>query len=240
MKKSPNVPSTIYGKLKKPNKLTPYYSRAEIDYQGALTGRKLELLWVDDLVDAFFLHIQGSGIVSLPNGKQIQINFNGKNGHPYHSIGRYMIRKGYLKKGEASMQSIKKYLREHPERQQQILSRNPSYIFFRAVKEGPLGALEVPLTPYRSIATDLKYFPPGSLAIIKVPKPIFDINNEIVDWKSSYHLVLNQDTGSAIKGPYRVDLFTGFGEKSELVAGQMTTHGELYLLAPKKKDGELL
>ena len=226
------LPATIRGRVVE-DKILPYYSREEIDYKDALKDRQLELLWVEDPIDAFFLHIQGSGIVTLDSGEKVRVNYADKNGQPYRAIGRLLVEQGILSKENVSMQSIKSFLRNNPGKAREVFTYNPSYIFFREVKEGPIGSLGVPLTPNRSIATDKSLFPQGALAFIKTEKPVFNESARIIGWKKYSRFVLNQDTGGAIKGTAKVDLFTGYGPESEQVAGVMKQSGDLYFLIKK-------
>ena len=212
----------------------PYFTRADIEERGALAGRNLELIWVDDPIEIFFLHIQGSGKIRLPDGNFIQVSFAQSNGRPYRSIGRYLLDKGKMTTGEMSHQSLKRYLKEHPEELSDILNYNESYVFFRIVENGPVGALGLTLTSGRSIATDLDVFPRGALAFIRMRKPVFEKDGNIKSWEAFSRFVLNQDTGGVIKGPGRVDLFCGTGSAAEMLAGSLKETGELYFLVKKK------
>ncbi|MEA1971012.1 MAG: MltA domain-containing protein [Thermodesulfobacteriota bacterium] len=215
-------------------KAVPYYTRGDIDIKGSLEGRGLELFWFSDSVDIFFLQIQGSGVVNLPDGDLVQVSYDQCNGHPYRSVGRMLVEQGKMSLEEVSLKGIKRYLREHPEEMLDILSCNESYVFFRIVEEGPVGSLNVPVTPGRSIATDARMFPRGALAFIKVKKPVIDEYGNIVSWVPFSRFVLNQDAGGAIKGPGRVDLFCGRGNNAEIMAGHLKEEGELYFLVKKK------
>jgi len=223
----------IVGRLKN-GEVIPYFTRADIEEAGSLRGKNLELVWVNDPVDLFFMHIQGSGKIRLPDGRFIQVSYAQKNGRPYRSIGRYLIDKDKLSDTEMTHQTLKKYLREHHEERSDILNHNESYIFFRVVENGPIGALGFTLTAGRSIATDLDLFPKGGLAIIRLRKPVVDERGSIKTWESFSRFVLNQDTGGVIKGPGRVDLFCGSGSNAEMVAGSLKEKGELYFLVKKK------
>lgn len=226
----------IVGRLKG-KEVIPHFSRAEIDGNPSpLAGRNLELLWVDDPITLFFLHIQGSGKIRLPDGNFVQISYEQYNGHPYRSIARYLLDKGKLTPAEVTHQNLKKYLRNNPDELSDILNFNESYVFFRFVEKGPIGALGLTLTSGRSIATDLDLFPKGALAFIRLRKPLFDENGNIKKWESFSRFVLNQDTGGVIKGPGRVDLFCGTGDDAELIAGSLKERGELYFLV-KKSSG---
>lgn len=210
--------------------LIPYYSRDEIDFGHALEGKNLEIAWLKDPVDVLFLQIQGSGRLLLPSGNTIQVGYAACNGHPYRSIGRYMIEKGYIDKEHISMQKIREFLHLHPELIAKIFRTNPSYVFFRMLDEGPLGSIGVPLTPGRSIALDNRLFPEGALGFITSEKPLLDSSGEIKKWVPFSRFVLNQDTGGAIKGPGRADIFWGSGHYAEVAAGHMKHKGKLYIL----------
>ncbi len=214
--------------------LLPYYSREEIDGVGVLENRGLEIAWFADPVDIFFLHIQGSGMICLPDGECFLVSYAQSNGRSYRSIGRLLIDSGKASRENMSMQGIKKYLREHPEETRDILNYNESYVFFRTVEEGPVGSIGVALTGGRSIATDQTIFPRGALAFVKTRKPLIAPGGEIRSWAPFSRFVLNQDTGGAITGPGRVDLFCGKGRDAEIMAGHLREEGELYFLILKQ------
>ncbi|MGH7928760.1 MAG: murein transglycosylase A [Candidatus Binatia bacterium] len=214
-------------------KLIPYYSRAEIDHQGVLRGRGYEIAWAKDPVDIFFLHIQGSGILQFPNGRRVQVGYAGQNGLPYRSIGRLLIDQGKIPREEMSMQRLRRYLAEHPAQRDQIMAHNESYVFFRFLSQGPLGSLDVPVTAGRSIATDSRLFPKGALAFIYSERPVLDAAGRLLGWTPFLRFVLNQDTGGAIRGPQRVDLFFGADARAAAEAGYMNSRGKLYFLALK-------
>lgn len=225
----------IVGRLKN-GELVPYYTRKEIEEGRVLRGKAPELAWVKDPVELFFLHIQGSGKIVLTDGTLLHISYANSNGRPYRSIGKYLLEKGKIPQGELTHSALKKYLREHPEELMDILNVNESYVFFRVVEQGPVGALGFPLTAGRSIATDLDLFPRGALAFIRLRKPIFDADGNIKEWKPFSRFVLNHDTGGVIKGPRRVDLFCGTGREGEMLAGSLKENGELYFLVKKRKN----
>lgn len=210
--------------------VVPYYARQDIEQKGVLQGKAKQLAWVKDRVDLFFLQIQGSGKIYLNNGQIINVHYDTSNGQPYRSIGNLLIEKGKIPKKQMSMQKIRAYLREHPEEVEAILNYNPSYVFFKLEKDGPFGCLGVKLTPGRSIATDKEIFPLAALAFIETKKPLIDGNGQILTWTDCKRFVLNHDTGGAIKGPGRVDLFWGNGTYAEAAAGSMQHPGNLYLL----------
>lgn len=216
-------------------KVLPYYSREEIDQKKTLNGKNLEMLWCRDLVDIYFLQIQGSGKADLGDGNIVSILYDGQNGRQYKSLGKSLIDKGAIAKENMSMPAIREYLRSHPDAVVPLLNQNPSYVFFRMDMGPSLGNINVPLTPGRSIATDSKLLPKGALAFIETQKPVIE-NGAVKEWKPFARFVLNQDTGGAIKGPGRVDLFWGQGAEAELSAGYMQQEGKLYFLVRKNKQ----
>lgn len=201
----------------------PYFSRRQIDYENKLSGKNLELMWVDDDVDLFFMQIQGSGSIQLPDGKSTYAGYADKNGNPYRAIGKVMIDRGLVSKENVSMFALKQKLREREDLKAEILASNPSYVFFRILDTKPVGSFGVPLTGKYSIATDTKLFPQGSLALITIGS-------------IPSQLVLNQDTGGAIRGPGRVDYFCGEGKEAEQEASGLKRLGSLVFLAPKSTE----
>lgn len=209
------------------NKTLPFYSRAEID--GPTQPLKgSELLWVDNSDDAFFLHIQGSGLVELPNGEIIGVSYADQNGHPYRAIGRDLVAMGAISKQNISLQSIKAWLTDNPTKASALKNKNPSYIFFIArtdVEQGPRGSLNVPLTAERSVAVDR--------SIIALGTPIW-LSTQLPLSQAPYQrLVLAQDTGGAINGPIRADVFFGRGARAKTLAGNMKQEGSIFVLLPK-------
>ncbi len=209
------------------NKVVPYFNRAEIE-AGAAPLRGKELVWVDDAVDLFFLQIQGSGRVKLENGETLRIGYADQNGHPYRSIGKWLVEKGELTLDKASMQGIKDWGRRNPERLPELLNANPSYVFFRELPNhlpGPLGALGVPLSAERSIAIDPRGTPLGAPVWLATTRP----NSS----DSLNRLMLAQDTGGAIRGNVRADFFWGFGDEAGKQAGGMKQKGRMWVLLPR-------
>ena len=211
------------------NKVIPYYPRADIisreqDYADRV------LLWVDDPVELFFLQIQGSGRVKLPDGKLVRIGYADQNGHPYRSVGRVLIDRGELQPDQASMQGIQAWARANPSKLDEVLNANPSYVFFREVPSngnenaGPQGALGVPLTPGRSIAVDPRHVPLGAPVFLSTTQP-----NSSAPLR---RLTLAQDTGGAIRGVVRADFFWGFGPDAGSQAGRMKQQGQMWVLLP--------
>ena len=206
--------------------LVPIESRAKIE-GGALAGRGLEILWVDDPIDAFFLHVQGSGRVIMEDGRVVRLGFAGRNGHSYRAIGRDLVERRAISKDRISMQSIRAWLKAHPRQGAQLMATNPSFIFFRVMAGGATkGAQGVALTPGRSLAVDRRFIPFG------VPVWL-DTTDPLAPSRPLRRLVVAQDTGSAIKGPVRGDLFWGFGTAAAARAGPMKQRGRYYLLLPK-------
>ena len=213
-------------------KFVPYYSRREIDIDGALQRKNLELIWVSDPVELFSLHIQGSGKIKLENGTILTVGFAQTNGRPFRSVTKFMLEGGKIKSSEASYRHL--FLKGKSEREiYEVLNYNERYTFFRFLDKEPVGSLGEPVTPNRTIATDPDFFPEGALAFIRLRKPVFDTEGNIKERVNFSRFVLNQDKGSAIEGPGRVDIFCGFGTKAEYTAGTLKEKGELYLLLKK-------
>lgn len=217
---------TLRGRLDG-NQVVPFYSRAEIDGgDGSSFLSGLEIVWVDSAVDLFFLHIQGSGRVKLTDGRILSVGYVDQNGHPYVSIGLHLIKRGELKAEEVSLYTIKNWLAAHPEEAEQVLHSNPSYIFFTVRDQklsGPIGSLGVPLTAERSMAIDKNYIELGSLVWVDTTLP--------GEQPRPYQrLMAAQDTGGAINGVVRADIFFGRGDRAQALAGTMKQSGRLYVL----------
>ena len=210
--------------------IVPYHDRQAIDTGDILRQKSKPLVWIKDPIDLFFLQIQGSGKVILENGDALYLHYHITNGRPYRSIGKLLIKKNKISKDEMSMQKIREYLTGHPSEMREIFNYNPSYVFFKFEKKGPLGSLNVKLSPHRSIATDRRLFPKSALAFINTQKPLIDGNGKIKNWSAFSRFVLNQDTGGAIRGPGRADLFFGCTPDAEVGAGHMQHAGSLYFL----------
>jgi membrane-bound lytic murein transglycosylase A len=206
-------------------RLVPYPTRADIA-RGALAGAGAELCFVDSALDAFFLEIQGSGIVRFPDGTSRVVTYAGKNGHRYEAIGAELVRRGALRREELSMQSIRAWLLANPGEQERVLAANPSYVFFRW-SEHPLGALGVPVTPDRTIAADARVFPKAALAFVETERPA-DASGTA--FRPFSRFVLDQDAGGAIRTSARIDLYFGSGAYAEAAAGRMKQPGRLYYL----------
>ena len=211
--------------------LVPYYDRKTIENREIFKGNALA--WVSDPVDLFFLHIQGSGKIMLDHGKTLNVHYHTTNGHPYRSIGKVLIDQGKIPKSEISMQAIRAYLKSHPQDRETVLNTNLSYVFFKIETDGPLGNLNVPLTPGRSIAVDKKIFPLAALMYIQTQKPAMTEAGQLGSWEEFGRFALNQDTGGAITGPGRADVFWGNGPYAELAAGHLQHRGNMYFLILK-------
>jgi peptidoglycan lytic transglycosylase A len=219
----------IVGRLKG-NTVVPYADRRAIEVDRHFADKAQVIAWVDDRIDLFFLQIQGSGRIYLKNGECLRVHYNGANGQPYRSIGRLLIDQGKIPAEEMSMQRIKAYLEAHPAEVDDVLDYNPSYVFFKTETSGPLGALGVGLTPGRSVAVDRRVFPMAAPAFLQTSIPVVDGSGRIDRWMVFSAFVLNQDTGGAIKGPGRVDIFWGNGPYAKIAAGNMQQYGKFYLL----------
>jgi membrane-bound lytic murein transglycosylase A len=213
--------------------VVPYYDRSEIETEGVLEDKAGVLAWAEDPVDVFFLQIQGSGKVQLDNGELFNVHYQTTNGRPYRSIGKLLIDEEKISVADMSMQKIREYLHNHPDEIDAVLNYNPSYVFFKIEPNGPLGNINVKLTPGRSIALDRRIFPPAALAFIETEKPLIDDAGQIQSWQRFSRFALNQDTGGAIRGPGRADLFWGNGSYAEIAAGHLKHTGKLYFLVLK-------
>lgn len=208
------------------NKLVPYPARKDIEAGNGFKGRPIA--WAEDPVDLFFLQIQGSGRIELPDGTHMRVGYADQNGHPYQSIGKLLVERGELLLEQASMQGIKDWGIRNPDKLSALLASNPSYVFFRELPNGltgPLGALGVPLTGGRSIAIDPRFIPLGA--------PVFLATTQPNSTEPLNKLVMAQDTGSAIRGGVRADFFWGFGEAAGELAGRMKQSGRMWVLLPK-------
>jgi len=210
------------------NRVVPYHDRAQLHDNPELL-RGAEILWVDSLVDLFFLHVQGSGRVQLNDGTTVAVGYAQQNGHPYQSIGRVLIDMGELDRDEVTLFTIREWLQANPDRLNEVLAKNPSYVFF-ALKDdsadGPVGSLNVALTPARSVAVDRSVIPLGAPVWLQTTLP--DERRSPFD-----RLMLAQDTGGAIKGHVRADVFWGRGDEAETLAGLMKQQGRLFVLLPR-------
>ncbi len=219
----------VIGQVHK-NQLLPYHARKDIN-SGALKDNAEVIVWVDNPVDRQFLEIQGSGIVELEDGQRINVGYAGENGQPYTSLAKILIDKGVMTKDNASMQGIKRYLESHPEEKKKILNQNKSFVFFeKTVQNEAYGAQGIALTPGYSLAIDRKYVPMGAPVWLDTSSPGLHSDSE----NTLQRLMIAQDTGGAIKGAVRGDVYWGAGEKATYIAGHMKNKGHYWLLLPKQ------
>ncbi len=210
-------------------RVVPYWTRAQID-RGALAGRGLEILWLHDPVDLFFLQVQGSGRIRLPSGQIVRLGYNGRNGQPYVPLGRLLVAQKQLGADAVSMQSIRAWLAAHPTEAGPLMQQNPNYVFFRvlddvAPNQGPPGALGVTLTPLRSAAVDRAFLPLGVPMFVDTTHP---------DGSPLDRLLLAQDLGTDVAGPVRADLFFGWNDGAARDAGGMHAGGRIVVLLPRQ------
>jgi membrane-bound lytic murein transglycosylase A len=208
----------------------PYFTRAEIE-SGALKGKGLELLYLTDSVEIFFMQIQGSGRINLTDGTTVRVHYDGKNGHPYSSIGRYLIDKAIVAADRMSMSALATWLRADVERGKQVMWQNNSYVFFREIKDdvgSPLGAMRVPLTPERSLAIDTTFHALGTPIYVSAPTM-----KHVPNVSALNRLMVAQDVGSAIRGAERGDIYFGSGDAAAKVAGGTMHPGRFFVLVPK-------
>ncbi len=222
----------IAGSVKN-GRLVPFESRADIE-EGALAGRDLEVLWVDSAVDAYFLHVQGSGRVQMPDGSLLGIGYAAQNGHANQLIGRHLIEIGAIPREEMSGQAIRAWLAANPDEVLPVLKTDPSFVFFRELKDGvgPYGSANVVLTPGHSLAVDRKHLPLHAPVWLSASHP--DPNDPAISDVPFNRLMVAQDTGGAINGEIRGDVFWGFGDAPEEIAGRMANKGRYWLLLPTK------
>ena len=223
---------SIIGEVKD-GEFVPYKDREDID-KGGLDNQKLEMVWLKDATDAFFMHIQGSGVIRYENGDQQLFGYAGKNGRAYHAIGKFLIQSGEISRQDMSMQAIRAWIDDNPLQAKALMWKNPSYVFFRALENtGPVGAMNVELTAGRSLAIDRAYVPLGM--------PVWlDLKPSGEEAAPLRRLVIAQDTGGAIKGRVRADVYWGIGDEAGQRAGPMKDLGRYYFLLPKDLAKRLL
>ena len=217
----------------------PYFSRREIE-TGALSGKGLEIVWLKHWEDAYFIHIQGSGRILLPDGSAVRLAYAAKSGLPYTAIGGVLINRGILTKESNSMQSIREWMRNNPADARELMWQNQSFVFFREVEVadpalGALGAQQVSLTPHRSLAVDRANWMLGTPVWLDTTTPLQSTGGA----KTFRHLMIAQDTGSAIKGMARGDVYWGWGDEAALIAGHMKSPGTMTVLLPKSVSARL-
>jgi len=214
-------------------RLLPYPERREIRESGRLRGR--EIAWARDLVDLFFVEVQGSGALQLPDGSEIRIGYAGANGRQYRSIGKLLIDEGAIPRERMSMQALRSWLRDHPEEIHRILDYNESQVFFRRLDGPPVGSLGIAVTPGRSVAADHSLLPAGALGFLLSEVPGTGPSGETIAERPLRRFVFNHDTGGAIRGADRADFFWGRGDEAAMRAGLMKQPGRLYFLVPRSR-----
>jgi membrane-bound lytic murein transglycosylase A len=230
LKQVVGIPSQVRGRLKN-KQLVPYLSRAEINSGHESLNQKARILaWVDDPIELFFMHIQGSGKIILPNKKYLELGYSNSNGWPYRAIGAYLISNGHIKPENMSKHAIVDFLRNNQELVPEILNYNPSFVFFQPKPEGTYGALNQPLVAGHSLASDHSVYPAAAPLIINIKSSV-----TVPEIK---RLTFNQDVGGAIKGPGRFDLFCGEGPEAEQLAGYLKNRGQVTLLVPRSSFKE--
>jgi membrane-bound lytic murein transglycosylase A len=225
--------TVLMARVNENNEVVPYYSRKEINEHGNFHTLAEPLVWLSDRTDRFFLEIQGSGRVVLKQGGIMRVHYHTKNGHAYRPIGKYLIDAGEIPREEMSMQAIRRWLTANPHRVDEVFNTNPSFVFFKVEQGGPYGSLGVELTPMRSIATDSSLFPRAGLCFISTQAPRREGESPPDAWEPFTGFVLNQDTGGAIRGAGRADLFCGSDDHAEYAAGHMKHPGRLFFLVLK-------
>lgn len=219
-------PRVLQGRVRD-GRLVPYYTRGEIE-RGALAGRGFELAWVEDPVEHYFLHVQGSALLEFEDGVKLQLSYASTNGHPYVSLGKVLTEQGKLSRTAVSLREIKDYLRAHPEEQAYLLALNPRYLFFRGVVAGPVGSCEVPLTAGRSVAADPDVYPHGTIGFLFIQA------DSMAASRGYRRMVFLQDRGTTVSGPARLDVYWGTGEVAQAVAESLRQRGVLYLFLPRQ------
>jgi len=219
----------IVGRIEK-GKVVPFYNRAAIN-KGALRHQAPVLVWVNSHIDRLFLEIQGSGVVKLPNGEKLYLGYEAENGATYTPIGKVLVNRGVLTKEKASMQSIRAYLEAHPDKIESIINENSSFVFFRVLQHSAaMGAQGIELTAGYSLAVDRKWIPLGTPLWLSTTHPDAESDEQHL----LQRLMIAQDTGGAIRGQVRGDVFWGYGKKATNIAGLMKNEGHYWLLLPKQ------
>jgi len=223
----------LYARPKDLKRGSPYLTKKQIDIDRELSGKGLEFIWVDSYLMAHIIHVQGTAVIKLPSGKKINIGYHGDNGRPYTSIIKKIINDGYIKKKDISLKALEDFFKNNPTLEKKYITMNDRYIFFKEIQGGPYGSLGIEVTPKRSLAThkfqNTEYlFPPCGIAFVDCNLPIIDGNRVAYDRATFF--AINQDTGSAITGAGRADIYFGVGDRAKQYAGYTHTEGKLYYL----------
>ncbi len=231
-RRTQDTKTAITGRYDENKVLVDYWSREEIETKGHLRG--YEMAYFRDPFDAFLLHVQGSGKIRLPDGSMKSVGFAASNGRTYNSIGKLLVDSGIMPLEEVTIPAIRQYLNEHPHHLQRTLHHNPRYIFFSwSDNRGPRGSSGEVLTPGRSVAIDTSSLPMGSTGYITSQRPVTNSNNEVTGWTPMARFVFPQDSGAAIKGSGRLDMFWGHGDYARIAANHMKEKGKLFFLVKK-------
>lgn len=224
---------TPVGRRTESGEIVPYYTRREIEVKQLLAGKGLELVWLKDPLEAFIIHVQGSARIELPDGSMMSVGYAGKTDRPYTSLGLSLVADNKIPEDKLSLQAIMDYFDKYPHELKSYMYKNESYVFFTERDGGPYGSLNVPVIPYRSIATDKAVFPRGLLAYVTTDVPRMQTKDKVT-MEPFYSFVLDQDTGGAIRSAGRCDIFMGIGPEALLLAGRTRAEGKLYYLAVKE------
>ena len=232
-RKNKNAGTAQIGRITPDGSFLPFWSRKEIEQNNRISGN--ELVYLRDPLDAYLLHVQGSGRIRLADGTTRAVHFAGSNGLAYSSLGRLFVEENIMPVSDVSIPSIRNHFIEHPEQMERMLHNNPRYIFFKwGGDEGPRGSLGTVLTPGRSVAIDHSVFPAGVIGYLISRRPLLHPDGSIDQWQQFSRFVLPQDSGSAIKGAGRIDLFWGAGHYAETAANHMKENGQFYFLIKKQ------
>jgi membrane-bound lytic murein transglycosylase A len=222
------ISGEVFGRKMPDGSTQPYPKRGEIEQTGMLNGQ--ELAWLKDRFDAYIVHIQGSGKLRLPDGRMMEVGYAGNNGYTPVSVALELVKDGHIPRAELNLTSVRTYFRNNPQAMDRYLPMNPRFVFFTESKGGPYGSLNVPVTPFASIATDKAVYPRAMPAFLMVPVPMGGGGGAMTDFRG---FMLDQDTGGAIRAPGRTDIYMGVGDQAERMAGYQLHEGELYYLAIK-------
>jgi membrane-bound lytic murein transglycosylase A len=228
----PEKRGSAIGRIDAKGAFVPFWTRAQIENKNLLSGD--ELVYLQDPVDVYFLQIQGSGLIRFSDGSIRSVHFAASNGQNYTSIGKVLVDEHKIAKEDISMQTIREYLHKHPQERKHLLQENDRFVFFKWGKGEPRGSIGEMLTPGRSIAIDPKSLPMKTVAYIATRRPIISAKGEVIGWMPMQRFVLPQDTGKAIEGPGRVDIYWGSGPYAQAAAGSMQEEGRLYFLVKKE------
>ncbi|MDP3543005.1 MAG: MltA domain-containing protein [Elusimicrobiota bacterium] len=232
-----NGESSLLGRLDKDGKVVPYFTRGDIDRRKALAGKGLELVWLKDRFDALDIHIQGSAILKLPDGKEKLLKYAATNGLAYNSVGLTLVKAGVFARDEITHDKLREYLRKNPDAESWILAANPRYVFFELAplpEDGePFGAAMQSLVPARAIAIDPAFMPLGGLYFFSTTSPQADKDGRLLGMSPNSRFAFGLDTGGAIKSPGRVDIYAGHGPQAAATARGQWADGKLYLLVKK-------